>query len=427
MQEQIDLLKSQLDSQKGKGEENKSTRPKMSISTPLPKENEKGKGKAVVENSNVIAPDLNRISPTTVSASTSHTHRAIDKSAKDNPKESRNATTNSKDNKLNPNVCAPRNSSPNVTTNTVKESVGSNNMVHNSYLEKARKKAQIRKDGILGTPSTVMNSTTLQGTASSCKPLPRNSQQKTRDWPASKSSCEKENVKQVECNTKNSSSNRKQASNDCSDKVKVAVLNKNVEFVCPTCQKCVFSANHDACVAQYIKKANLRAKAKSSKTPNRNTPVDKKQKAKNSTKWIPTGRSFSQNETSAVSEKKTTPRSCLRWIPTGKVFKTVGLRWIPTGKILDSCTTTSNSENHQDKDVETTTTVDSGHPQCDDSCSSNTIICAYSSFVDSVIAGTRESVESSLAECGREDLYANIAFGNPGLHPLLTPLLLVHT
>jgi hypothetical protein len=149
-------------------------------------------------------------------------------------------------------------------------------------------------------------------------------------------------------------------------------------------------------------------------------PVDKKQEAKKPNRWISTGRSFSQNETSAASEKKTTPRSYLGWIPMGKVFNTFGLRWIPTGKILDSCNKTNNSDTQQ-QEVETTTTIVSEHPQRGKTCTSNTVICAKSSSVD---AGTCESDESSYTQCGKE-FYANIACGNPFLIPLLTPLLLV--
>ncbi|GKF54019.1 hypothetical protein Tco_0160929 [Tanacetum coccineum] len=31
-------------------------------------------------------------------------------------------------------------------------------------------------------------------------------------------------------------------------------------FVCSTCQKCVFNANHDACVSRYLKVMNARTK-----------------------------------------------------------------------------------------------------------------------------------------------------------------------
>ena len=131
-----DLLKSQLECQKGKGVDTKLAKPstseKMSISqmvqkqklsisrfapkvddikdltkqvtqTPLPKQKEKNveKGKAVVETSKVIAPGLYRISPTIASTS-----RIDDKCVKDNSKESKDAKTTSKDNKINSNACA---------------------------------------------------------------------------------------------------------------------------------------------------------------------------------------------------------------------------------------------------------------------------------------------------------------------------------
>ncbi|GJU08435.1 gag-pol polyprotein [Tanacetum coccineum] len=45
-------------------------------------------------------------------------------------------------------------------------------------------------------------------------------------------------------------------------------------FVCSTCQKCVFNANHDACVIKFLKEVNSRAKVPSNKTTNRNKPVE---------------------------------------------------------------------------------------------------------------------------------------------------------
>lgn len=79
----------------------------------------------------------------------------------------------------------------------------------------------------------------------------------------------------------------------------------------------------------------------------------------------------------------------------GKVFKTIGLRWIPTGKIFYSCTKINNSDNLQDKEVETTTTVDSQHPQSANSCTSNTVICETSS---SSVAGASIISEPSSSE-----------------------------
>ncbi|GKD69748.1 hypothetical protein Tco_1323838 [Tanacetum coccineum] len=45
-------------------------------------------------------------------------------------------------------------------------------------------------------------------------------------------------------------------------------------FVCSTCQKCVFNANHDACVIKFLKEVNSRAKVPSNKTTNINKPVE---------------------------------------------------------------------------------------------------------------------------------------------------------
>ncbi|GKF21538.1 hypothetical protein Tco_0070176 [Tanacetum coccineum] len=114
-------------------------------------------------------------------------------------------------------------------------------------------------------------------------------------------------------------------------------------FVCSTCHKCVFNANHDACITKLLKEVNSRAKTQSNKTTNSNKPVDQKSHTQKPGRQIFTGHRFSPNKTSAVYEK-TSPRSDLRWKPTGRIFKSVGLRWIPTGKLFDSCTSKVHSE-----------------------------------------------------------------------------------
>ncbi|GJU25331.1 hypothetical protein Tco_1163952 [Tanacetum coccineum] len=115
------------------------------------------------------------------------------------------------------------------------------------------------------------------------------------------------------------------------------------QFVCSTCHKCVFNANHDACITKLLKEVNSRAKIQSHKTRNSNKPVDQKSHTQKPGRQIFTGHRFSPNKTSAVYEK-TSPRSDLRWKPTGRIFKSVGLRWIPTGKLFDSCTSKVDSE-----------------------------------------------------------------------------------
>ncbi|GJV10892.1 hypothetical protein Tco_1352433 [Tanacetum coccineum] len=115
-------------------------------------------------------------------------------------------------------------------------------------------------------------------------------------------------------------------------------------FVCSTCQKCVFSANHDACVTKFLNEVNTRAKVLSNQTTNINKPVEQISVAKKPKRQIPKGHRFSIKETTTVHEKTMSPRSCLRWKPTGRIFKTVGLRWVPTGKIFASSITKVDSE-----------------------------------------------------------------------------------
>ncbi|GJS38088.1 putative reverse transcriptase domain-containing protein [Tanacetum coccineum] len=115
-------------------------------------------------------------------------------------------------------------------------------------------------------------------------------------------------------------------------------------FVCSTCQKCVFNANHDACVIKFLKEVNSCAKVPSNKTTNRNKPVEQIRVATKPKRQIPKGHRFSIKKTTTVHEKTTSPRSCLRWQPTGRILKTVCLRWVPTGKTFASSTTKVESE-----------------------------------------------------------------------------------
>ncbi|GJW73797.1 integrase, catalytic region, zinc finger, CCHC-type containing protein [Tanacetum coccineum] len=81
---------------------------------------------------------------------------------------------------------------------------------------------------------------------------------------------------------------------NCNPNVKNVALSKNSANVCLSCNECLFSANHDACVVKYLK------------------DVQKHKKAKN----------FKQKE------KK-------QWKPTGRVFTLVGLRWKATGRMFN--------------------------------------------------------------------------------------------
>ncbi|GKD25223.1 hypothetical protein Tco_1231437 [Tanacetum coccineum] len=114
-------------------------------------------------------------------------------------------------------------------------------------------------------------------------------------------------------------------------------------IVCSTCHKCIFNANHDACIRVFLKEVNSHATIQSNKTRNSNKPVEQKSHTQKPNRQIFKGHRFSPNKTSVVY-KKISPRSDLRWKPTGRIFKVVGLRWVPTGKIPAFCTSKDDSE-----------------------------------------------------------------------------------
>ncbi|GJY95240.1 hypothetical protein Tco_0511601 [Tanacetum coccineum] len=199
----------------------------------------------------------------------------------------------------------------------------SNDMVHNHYLDEARKKTQERDRN---SKTNVIPSARFQSTADGSKPKPRSTNHSTRSLPVSKSSCVAITVVPKADHFKSSSS----------------FLDPK-HFVCSTCHKCVFNANHDACMTKILKEVNSHAKIQSHKSKNSNKPIDQKSHTQKPGRKIFIRHRFSPNKTSAVYEK-TSPRSDLRWKPTGRIFKSVGLRWIPIGKLFDSCTSIVDSE-----------------------------------------------------------------------------------
>ncbi|GJS54060.1 hypothetical protein Tco_0627422 [Tanacetum coccineum] len=213
---------------------------------------------------------------------------------------------------------------PGSFRNSQEEPYGSNDMAHNHYLEEARKKTQERNRN---SKPSVMHTTSLQNTTNGSKPNPRSNNQISRSLPVSKSSCGMSNGVSLVDHSRNSSS-----------------FSDSKHFVCSTCHKCVFNANHDNCITKFLKEVNSRAKVQSPKTRNNNKPVVPKSHTQKPGRQIAIGQRFSPKKSSAVHEKPNTPRSCLRWKPTGRIFKIAGLRWIPTGKMFTDNTTKVDSE-----------------------------------------------------------------------------------
>ncbi|GJY12461.1 hypothetical protein Tco_0381770 [Tanacetum coccineum] len=148
-----------------------------------------------------------------------------------------------------------RNCPKHVSLQSPREKVGSNDMVHNYYLEKAKKSAQLQKDKDVNGKPSMIDPARLPNTANGCKPKPRN-------WQASMSS-------RVSNKDVHLGEHRKQK----------PFLKFN-DLQCPTCKKCLYSANHDECVLEYLSRLNPRASAqnkdaKSHKTTKRYMPVEK--------------------------------------------------------------------------------------------------------------------------------------------------------
>ncbi|GKA70318.1 hypothetical protein Tco_0776382 [Tanacetum coccineum] len=142
------------------------------------------------------------------------------------------------------------------TKNSQEESYGLNDMAHNHYLKEARKKTQERNRN---SKSSVMHTTSLQITTNGSKQKPRSNNQASRSLPVSKSSGVTSNSVLLVDHSRNSSS-----------------FSDSKHFVCSTCQKCVFNANHDDCITKFLKEVNSRAKVQSPKTRNNNKPVEPK-------------------------------------------------------------------------------------------------------------------------------------------------------
>ncbi|GJR02090.1 hypothetical protein Tco_0525074 [Tanacetum coccineum] len=213
---------------------------------------------------------------------------------------------------------------PGSSRNSQEEPYGSNDMTHNHYLEEARKKTQEKNRN---SKPSVMPTTSLQNTTNGSKPNPRSNYQISRSLPVSRSSYGMSNGVSLVDHSSNSSS-----------------FSDSKHFVCSTCHKCVFNANHDNCITKFLKEVNSRTKVQSPKTRNNNKPVEPKNHTQKPGRQIAIGQRFSPKKSSAVHEKPNTPRSCLRWNPTGRIFKIASLRWIPTGKKFTDNTTKVDSK-----------------------------------------------------------------------------------
>nr|GEZ08597.1 hypothetical protein [Tanacetum cinerariifolium] len=130
----------------------------------------------------------------------------------------------------------------------------SNDMVHNHYLEEAKKRKQ---ECSRNSEPSLIPSVRSKSTVNGSNPMPRINNQTSRNWPASKNSFVMTKTVPIAEHSRNSRN-----------------FFDFKHFVCSTCQKCVFNATHDSCVTKFLKEVNSRAKVPSHKTMNRNKPVE---------------------------------------------------------------------------------------------------------------------------------------------------------
>ncbi|GKA24930.1 hypothetical protein Tco_0710963 [Tanacetum coccineum] len=152
----------------------------------------------------------------------------------------------------------------------------SNDMVHNHYLDEAKIKTQKRDRN---SKTSVTPSARFQSTADDSKPKPRSNNLTPRSLHVSKSSCLTITAVPKADHSKSSSS-----------------FSDSKNFVCSTCHKCVFNANHDACITKLLKEVNSRAKTQSHKTKNSNKPADQKSHTQKPARQILIGHMFSSNK-----------------------------------------------------------------------------------------------------------------------------------
>nr|GEU88591.1 uncharacterized mitochondrial protein AtMg00810-like [Tanacetum cinerariifolium] len=130
---------------------------------------------------------------------------------------------------------------PGSSRNSSKESYRSNDMVYNYYLEEAKKKTQEKNRNL---KPKKMPSVRTHHTPNAYTQKPRSNNQTFSNSPASKSSEETLKAVQKADHSRNPSS-----------------FSDSKHFVCLTCQKCVFNANHDACITKFLKEVNSRVES----------------------------------------------------------------------------------------------------------------------------------------------------------------------
>ncbi|GKD83574.1 retrovirus-related pol polyprotein from transposon TNT 1-94, partial [Tanacetum coccineum] len=169
----------------------------------------------------------------------------------------------------------------------------------------------------VNSDSNGLSSTGVNNTTKTRRPQPRSNTKNDRVTYVSKSSSSKNKEIEVEEHHRNLllSKKMKHMSSECNN-VKLAIWNDKSKAVCAMCKQCLITANHDACVLNYVNDINSSGNQQEPKV------------------WKP--KNIGSKEILS-SPKPRKPRTYLRWSPTDRIFDLIG-------KIIES----RNVESHSD-------------------------------------------------------------------------------
>ncbi|GJU56109.1 hypothetical protein Tco_1229823 [Tanacetum coccineum] len=155
-----------------------------------------------------------------------------------------------------------------------------------------------------------LSSTGVDITAKIRRPQPRSNIKNDRVPSASKSSCIKNKEVEVEDHHSNLllSKNKKHISFECNN-IKLAIRNDISKVVCAMCKQCLFNANHDVYMLNYVNGMN-------SRDDNHNANVSKSANHKKHMPKVKKPKIRVQRNLATPKPRK--PRTCLKWSPTGR-------------------------------------------------------------------------------------------------------------
>ncbi|GKB87741.1 hypothetical protein Tco_0960013 [Tanacetum coccineum] len=224
-------------------------------------------------------------------------------------------------------IAALKNDLRKLKGNSVDTKFAKTSVLGKPVLQSLRNQSAVRQPNAFKSERPQMSK---QRTIDDSKPKPRSTNHSTRSLHVSKSNCVTIMAVPIADHSKNSDS-----------------FLDSKHFVCSTCHKCVFNANHDACITKLLKEVNSRAKIQSHKTRNSNNLVVDQRVILQNWRQIFTDIRISPNK-----DFRKLFHSCTSKVDSEPIHGSnvdipnihESKQTVPTGKILASCTSKDDSE-----------------------------------------------------------------------------------